>query len=66
MSEVIATDQTSFDWPDLINSLNRLLRIRTTPIGMKLFATREEMEAVPRIRRPADILDTLLKNLLRR
>ena len=58
MSEVIATDQTSYDWPELINSLNRLLRIRTTPIGMKLFATREEMEAVPRIRRPADIHTT--------
>ena len=58
MSEVIATDLTSYDWPDLINSLNRLLRIRTTPIGMKLFATREEMEAVPRIRRPADIHTT--------
>lgn len=58
MSEVIATDQTSYDWPELINSLNRLLRLRTTPIGMKLFVTREEMEAVPRVRRPADIHTT--------
>lgn len=55
MSEIIATDQTSYDWPDLINSLNRLLRIRTTPIGMKLFETREAMEAIPRIRRPTAI-----------
>lgn len=58
MSEIIATDQTSYDWPELINSLNRLLRLRTTPIGMKLFVTREEMEAVPRVRRPADIHTT--------
>ncbi len=38
--------------------LNRLLRLRTTPIGMKLFETRAEMEAVPRIRRPRDIHTT--------
>jgi uncharacterized protein (DUF169 family) len=42
----------SFDWPALVADLNRLLRLRTTPVGMKLFDTVEEMEAVPRIRRP--------------
>lgn len=29
----------SWDWPALVDDLNRLLRLRTTPIGMKLFAT---------------------------
>lgn len=60
MSEdnVIATDQTVLDWPALVVDLNRLLRIRTTPIGMKLFATVEEMEAIPRIRRPSVIHTT--------
>lgn len=46
------------DWPGLVDDLNRLLRLRTTPIGMKMFATRDEMEAVPRIRRPSAIHTT--------
>ena len=58
MSEVIATDQTHFDWPATLDELNRYLRLRTTPIGMKLFETREAMEAIPRIRRPDAIHTT--------
>ncbi len=58
MSELIATDQTSLDWPALVQDLNRLLRLRTTPIGMKLFEDREDMEAIPRIRRPSAIHTT--------
>ena len=46
------------DWDDLLARLQALLRIRTTPIGMKLFATVDEMESVPRIRRPDDIHTT--------
>lgn len=42
----------TYDWEQLTDDLNRLLRLRTTPIGMKLFATVEEMEAIPKIRRP--------------
>ena len=34
---------------------SRLLRLRTTPIGMKMFATKDEMEAIPKIRRPQSI-----------
>jgi uncharacterized protein (DUF169 family) len=45
----------SFVWPALVADLNRLLRLRTTPIGMKLFETVEEMEAVPKIRRPSAV-----------
>jgi uncharacterized protein (DUF169 family) len=51
-SPVIATDQTHFAWSDLVDDLNRLLRLRTTPIGMKLFERRADMEAIPKIRRP--------------
>ena len=58
MSEVIASDQTSFDGPTLVDGLNRFLRLRTTPIGMKLFEHREDMEAIPRIRRPDSIHTT--------
>ena len=37
---------SEYDWPSIVDSLTRLIRIRTTPIGMKLFETVEEMEAV--------------------
>jgi uncharacterized protein (DUF169 family) len=36
----------------LLVELNALLRLKTTVIGMKLFETMAEMEAIPRIRRP--------------
>ena len=48
-------DGGDVDWADVLARLDRALRLRTTPIGMKLFETVEEMEAVPRIRRPADV-----------
>lgn len=41
-----------------VDDLNRLLRLRTTPIGMKMFATVAEMEAIPKIRRPNAIHTT--------
>ncbi len=43
------------DWADTLARLDKVLRIRTTPIGMKMFETVEEMEAVAKIRRPSDI-----------
>ena len=57
-AQIIATDQTTFDWPQLVADLNRLLRLRTTPIGMKLFARVADMEAIPKIRRPTEIHTT--------
>jgi uncharacterized protein (DUF169 family) len=36
----------------LLAELNALLRLKTTVIGMKMFETVAEMEAIPRIRRP--------------
>ena len=55
---VITTDESTFDFPQLVADLNRLLRLRATPIGMKMFKTREEMEQIPRIRRPKDVHTT--------
>ena len=40
------------DWAKLAADLERLLKLRAIPFGMKLFERREEMEAIPRIRRP--------------
>lgn len=56
--DIITTDLQSFDGAEIVASLNTYLRLRTTPIGMKMFATRAEMEAIPRIRRPQDIHTT--------
>lgn len=55
---VIARESDTFDFNQICADLNRLLRLRTTPIGLKLFATRAEMEAIPRIRRPSGIHTT--------
>ena len=43
------------DWPKLAFDLERLLRLRSIPFGMKLFEDSAEMEAIPRIRRPTSI-----------
>lgn len=58
MSEVITTDLESYSWPEIVDSLNRLLRLRTTPIGMKMFGTVAEMEAIEKIRRPDSVHTT--------
>jgi uncharacterized protein (DUF169 family) len=55
---VITTDEATFDFPQIVADLNRLLRLRATPIGMKMFKTKEDMEAIPRIRRPKDVHTT--------
>jgi uncharacterized protein (DUF169 family) len=47
--------QEAREQPDLngiVADLNSLLRLKTTVIGMKLFARIEEMETIPKIRRP--------------
>jgi uncharacterized protein (DUF169 family) len=41
-----------YDWNVIVDGLNRYLRLRSIPIGMKLFETVEAMEAIPKIRRP--------------
>ena len=39
------------DWTKLVADLERLLKLRSIPFGMKLLEHREEMEVIPRIRR---------------
>jgi len=64
MADVIGADEIAveepetYDWQQLVADLNELLRLKTTPIGMKMFGTVEEMEAIPRIRRPQAIHTT--------
>ena len=58
LDEIALEEPVVYDWPKLTDDLNRLLRLKTTPIGMKMFATREEMEAIPRIRRPKAVHTT--------
>ncbi|MBH5397899.1 DUF169 domain-containing protein [Bradyrhizobium sp. CNPSo 4010] len=40
------------DLAGLVTDINSLLRLKTNVIGMKLFASVTEMEAIPKIRRP--------------
>src|SRR5437588_8627323 len=40
------------DWPQLPAELERLLRLRSIPFGMKLFERRADMESIEKIRRP--------------
>ncbi len=42
----------TYDWNAIVDGLNRYLRLRSIPIGMKLFETVEAMETIPKIRRP--------------
>jgi len=47
-----------YDWRALVADLNALLRLKTTVIGMKLFAKKADMEAIENIRRPKTIHTT--------
>lgn len=52
---MLDTPAATYDWNKIVDDLNRLLRLKATPIGMKMFKTVEEMEAIPKIRRPNSI-----------
>src|ERR1700693_6450048 len=52
------TPPEQFDLPGLVADRNSLLRLKTTVIGMKMFATAEEMAAIPKIRRPTAVHTT--------
>jgi uncharacterized protein (DUF169 family) len=43
------------DWTNVVGELERLLKLRSIIFGMKLFERREDMEAIPKIRRPQSI-----------
>ena len=57
MTDLISTD-LDYNGERIVADLNRLLRLRTTPIGMKLFESMDEMTAIERIRRPKDVHTT--------
>jgi uncharacterized protein (DUF169 family) len=57
MSNLISSD-LAYNGTKIVEDLNRLLRLRTTPIGMKLFESVADMAAIERIRRPKDIHTT--------
>ena len=45
---------------DTAARLESLLRLRSIPFAMKLFESRAEMEAIPKIRRPSSVNPVLL------
>src|ERR1700686_850533 len=53
-----AIHDEKFDFSGMIADLNSLLRLKTTVIGMKMFARADEMAAIPKIRRPSAIHTT--------
>ncbi len=57
-ANIIGRDTDSYDWPELMQQLNALLRLRTTPIGMKMFATAAELDTIPKLRRPSSVHTT--------
>jgi uncharacterized protein (DUF169 family) len=51
-------EPASYDWRAVVADLNALLRLKTTITGMKLFERVEDMETIPRIRRPQAVHTT--------
>ena len=54
----IATDLTHIHWRDVVDQLNRFLRLRTTPIGLKMFEHSSDLMEIERLRRPKHIHTT--------
>lgn len=42
-------------WSQIVNRLNHCLKLKTIPIGMKMFEKKEEMALIPKLRRPESI-----------
>src|SRR3982074_845267 len=53
-----ATQEAKIDLAGMTADLNSLLRLKTTVIGIKMFARKEDMEAIPKIRRPTAVHTT--------
>ncbi|HEY5637848.1 MAG TPA: DUF169 domain-containing protein [Burkholderiales bacterium] len=60
-------DTAAEDLPQLAATLERLLRLRALPWGMKLFESVEAMAAIPKIRRPQSVhtLDQIVSQAAR-
>src|SRR5437773_12494505 len=52
------TPSEPLDLAGVVADLNSLLRLKTTVIGIKMFATVDEMTAIPKIRRPSAVHTT--------
>ena len=52
------TPPQPFDLAGMVADLNSLLRLKTTVIGLKMFASAEEMASIPKIRRPTAVHTT--------
>ena len=52
------SDTPTLDLAAMVDDLFRLLRLKTTPIGMQLFERVDDMLAVPKIRRPKGTVHT--------
>ena len=50
-----SVENTSADLAVQGEQLNSLLKLRNNPFGMKMFERAEDMEAIPRIRRPKNV-----------
>jgi len=46
---------SAMDWAGIAADLERLLKLRAIPFGMKLYESTEAMEAIPKIRRPKSV-----------
>src|SRR6201999_1040720 len=53
-----APQPETFDLATMVADLNSLLRLKTTVIGMKMFASVDEIAAIPKIRRPTAVHTT--------
>ena len=49
----------TLDLPKIAGELDRLLKLRSIPFGMKLFKDAAQMEAIPKVRRPGGSIHTL-------
>lgn len=44
----------TYDWPALIADLNSLLKLKTSPVGMKFMEHKEELHSIPKLRKPPE------------
>jgi uncharacterized protein (DUF169 family) len=51
MAQQAAEAHKVYDWEKIVDDLNKYLKLKAIPIGMKMFADKEEMESIPKIRR---------------
>lgn len=51
-TEMKVTEQAEFDYESLVAGLNKYLKLKAIPVGMKRYRTTEEMEQIAKIKRP--------------